>query len=148
MLTHVFEELCRVSGAPPVSPGEPVPSAPGAYLLLLRLERELRPPIRRPGGLCLAPGLLVYAGNAYGPGGIAARVKRHFRADKPVHWHIDHLTAAGAVMAAFPCTAGRECDLLEALRARDGFEVTAKGFGSSDCRSCESHLIRVVGSPS
>ena len=145
MLTRVFEQLCQVSGAPPVSPGQPLPSAPGAYLLLLRLKRELRPPIRRFGGLCFPPGLYVYAGNALGPGGIGARVKRHFRTDKRVHWHIDYLTTAGAVMAAFPCTAGRECELIEALLNRAGFAVAAKGFGSSDCRSCESHLLRVVG---
>ena len=37
------------------------------------------------------PGWYVYIGSAFGPGGITARVTRHARAAKRLHWHIDYL---------------------------------------------------------
>ena len=146
MWKQLTEVLKAVSGSAPVMRSllADVPAAPGAYLLLLHLERPLRPPIRRLAGLCLEPGSYVYGGNAYGPGGIAARVKRHARTDKRVHWHIDHLTGAARDLAAFPCPGGQECALLEDLIMRGGFAVAAKGFGSTDCNACESHLLQPV----
>ncbi len=143
---QLSEVLRSVSGSSPVAPSAPeaLPATPGAYLLLIRLDRVLCPPVRRLAGLRLEPGSYVYAGSAYGPGGIAARVKRHFRPDKPAHWHIDHLTGAASSLVGFSCPDGLECALLDDLLARGGFAVTAKGFGNSDCKSCESHLLQVV----
>ena len=116
-----------------------VPAESGAYLLLLGLGDEVE--IARAGiREILPPGWYLYAGSAYGPGGIAARVARHFRRDKPRHWHIDALTGAAALQAlAFP--GGRECDLVARLGARPDFLIPVPGFGSSDCRTCESHLL-------
>ena len=146
MSEQLSEALKAVSGSSAVARSVPeaLPAAPGAYLLLLRLDRTVRPPIRSLDGQCFAPGSYIYAGNAYGPGGIAARVKRHFRPDKRAHWHIDHLTGAARALAAFPSPGGLECALLEALLIRGGFTVTAAGFGSTDCRSCKSHLLQFV----
>ena len=50
------------------------------------------------GKLTLAAGQYAYVGSAHGPGGLRARVGRHLRAEKPLHWHIDYLTAALPVM--------------------------------------------------
>jgi Uri superfamily endonuclease len=116
-----------------------LPAESGAYLLLLGLGDEVE--IARAGiREILPPGWYLYAGSAYGPGGIAARVARHFRRDKPRHWHIDALTGAAALHAlSFP--GGRECDLVARLRAQPDFRAPVPGFGSSDCRTCESHLL-------
>ena len=115
---------------------------PGAYLLVLALDRPLDPAIAgRPG--TLAPGLYAYCGSAYGPGGLGARLARHLRPDKKPHWHIDRLTAAGRVLAAYAQPEGSECDLLAALQALPGTGIPLPGFGSSDCRRCPAHLLRV-----
>ncbi|MCY4547764.1 MAG: hypothetical protein OXC28_05300 [Defluviicoccus sp.] len=50
----------------------PLPDAPGAYALILRLARETRLDIRTLGRPVLPAGLYLYAGSARGPGGIRA----------------------------------------------------------------------------
>ena len=114
----------------------------GAYLLLLALDRPLDLAIRgRPASL--APGLYAYCGSAYGPGGLAARLSRHLRPGKKPHWHIDRLTAAGRVVAAYAQPGGSECALLAALQAAPETSIPLPGFGSSDCRSCPAHLVEL-----
>ena len=115
---------------------------PGAYLLVLALDRRLDLAIGgRPASL--APGLYAYCGSAYGPGGLAARLARHLRLGKKPHWHVDRLTAAGRVVAVYAQPGGSECALLAALRALPGTGIPLPGFGSSDCRRCPAHLVRV-----
>ncbi len=97
----------------------------------------------RPGGCDLAGGFYVYAGNARGPGGIAARLARHLRPGKTLHWHIDHLSAAHPVVAAARLPAGDECAVIAALGRRPGVTAPAPGFGSSDCAQCPAHLLRL-----
>ena len=122
---------------------EPVSGDPGAYLLSIELAAPLALGIPRFGAATLAPGRYVYCGSAYGPGGLRARVGRHLRRDKTLHWHIDRLTAAGRVAGVRVIPGGRECDLLRDLLARPGVSVPVPGFGSSDCRACPAHLVMV-----
>lgn len=117
-----------------------LPPDRGAYLLMLGLPRRTLVSRGRQGTDVLAKGWYIYAGNAYGPGGIKARVSRHFRRHKPRHWHIDHLTDKAALYAmTFP--EQTECALVARLTGHPGFAAAAAGFGSSDCRTCESHLL-------
>ena len=124
---------------------ESLPSAPGAYLLLARLAMPLSLRIRTLPPVVLAAGRYVYAGNARGPGGIRARVGRHLRRGKRFHWHIDHLTEAAAGLQAIAVPGGDECALLGALLAAGDCEVAVAGFGSTDCRACRGHLLRLHG---
>jgi len=119
-----------------------LPRDAGAYVLLIHLDNQL--PLDLPAflGKSLAPGLYGYAGSAFGPGGIRARVSRHLRRGKPMRWHVDHLTLAGRVRQAGIRIGGRECDLVGELLARGGRAVLP-GFGSSDCRRCPAHLLRM-----
>ena len=116
-----------------------LPAAPGAYVLHIRLEQDTvlhltgRPPIH------LSAGRYLYCGSARGPGGIKARVGRHMRTDKTIHWHIDHLTAAGRVVGAWVYGGASECALASCLTP---FPTPAPGFGSSDCPVCASHLFQ------
>ncbi len=116
----------------------------GAYLLALRLpaEQELDGPAR--GAKVLAPGWYLYAGSAWGGGGIPARLERHFRREKKPHWHIDRLTLQAADMSALAVPGGGECDLVAKLLSSRRFKIAVAGFGSSDCRRCESHLLEAV----
>lgn len=100
-------------------------------------------PITRLGNPALEPGIYVYAGSAFGPGGIRARVGRHLRADKKPHWHIDHLSSRADCIDVKTYPGGRECDLVAVLCA-DGATVPVAGFGSSDCRDCAAHLVRLA----
>ena len=56
-------------------------------------------------------------------------------------WHIDWLTAHAVKMAALAVADGRECELVGKLLNSLRFKVAAAGFGSTDCRLCESHLL-------
>ncbi len=121
-------------------PVKDIVAAPGAYALVLRLARPL--PVERPGmsGM-LAPGRYVYAGSARGGGGIRARLGRHFRKDKPIHWHVDQITAVADTMLALAIPDGSECAIVERLMQSNKFHVPMRGFGSSDCRACPAHLL-------
>jgi histidyl-tRNA synthetase len=85
--------------------------------------------------------LYLYAGSAYGPGGIPARVKRHLKPDKKVHWHIDRLTNAGTVVSVVAVPGGKECAIVAAALRLPGVSIPSPGFGSSDCHVCPAHLV-------
>ena len=112
------------------------PREKGAYALLVLLDTPL--PVRAgQNAAILPPGRYIYCGSAKGPGGLAARLARHMRREKPTHWHVDQLTRAGKTPGAWAFPGGDECALNMELSA---FPMPLKGFGSSDCPRCESHL--------
>lgn len=142
------ERVCRaVAEALGVSSGFVTDAAcldpdPGSYVLTLKVSAPVVLRIPRFSGSRLEPGIYAYAGSARGPGGIAARVGRHFSAEKTVRWHIDHLTTvADAVWASVFRDAG-ECTLVARLVEKGAVETPLPGFGSSDCRTCEAHLLK------
>lgn len=109
----------------------------GRYAIELHLPQEMTVRVGQLGTLSLQAGAYVYVGSARR--GLIARLQRHARADKPLRWHIDYLTAhAPARRAAlWPLTVG-ECELARHLQAAGG--VVVPGFGSSDCH-CAGHLL-------
>ncbi len=118
-----------------------LPGSGGAYLLAFRLREPVRLDIPRLAASQAVPGWYVYAGSARGSGGIRARVARHFRTRKTIHWHIDRLTAKADGMSALAVPAGQECELVDALLRSRLFTAAIAGFGSTDCRRCRSHLL-------
>ena len=120
-----------------------LPAGPGAYALTFRVDAPLVLPIATLGDPVLDPGLYVYAGSAFGPGGIRARVGRLLRAEKKPHWHIDHLSSRAVCIDVKTYPGGRKCSLVANLLA-SGATVPLPGFGSSDCRDCEAHLVRLA----
>jgi Uri superfamily endonuclease len=116
-------------------------AARGAYALVLHVPTSVRfTRVRMPAADM--SGWFVYAGSAYGGGGMGARLGRHFRRDKAVRWHIDELTNAADDIVAFAIPEGRECDIVDTLLSTGKFETAFPGFGSSDCRRCTAHLLR------
>jgi len=113
--------------------GEP-PAVPGAYALIIDLHHS---------AAGLPAGRYLYAGSAYGPGGIRARVARHRRPVKKAHWHVDRLTAAGRVVDWVAVPGGDECGILAAAMTLRGVTIPMPGFGSTDCRTCPAHLVRL-----
>jgi len=116
------------------------PASPGAYLLVIDLDRPLTFPIAGGRIAALPPGRYAYCGSARGLGGLAARVARHLRHDKLAHWHVDHLTRAGRIVAVGILSDGRECALFDAVSQLSGAEIPVPGLGSSDCARCAAHL--------
>jgi len=120
------------------------PSRAGSYLLLIHLPRTVN--FNRSGlEHAFQPGWFIYAGSARGPGGLRARLQRHFRAEKKLHWHIDSLTTVADEIIAFAIEGARECDLASALLRTETFRPALAGFGSSDCTDCATHLLVPIG---
>ncbi len=121
--------------------GAHLPEAPGAYLLLLHLPDGLVMAGGRLAGTRLPAGWTLYAGSAKGPGGLRARVSRHLRRDKPRRWHADWITPEARSAFAMCFTDRGECDIVAALSATGSFVFPVPGLGSSDCRTCVSHVL-------
>lgn len=126
----------------PIEEGD-LPTEKGAYALLIRLPRRLRTSVGSLGRVDFPAGDYFYLGSAYGPGGLRARLRRHLRVSKKVHWHVDHLTKAGDIVDIIAVPAGRECDLVDRVLPCAGVSVPINGFGSSDCPRCPAHLLYV-----
>ncbi|UTW58326.1 GIY-YIG nuclease family protein [Kordiimonas sp. SCSIO 12603] len=120
------------------------PQEKGSYILLLTLQRSFELNHKTLGNHLLEKGRYIYAGSANGSGGIKARVTRHLSKDKKIHWHIDHLTTQAETVKCLCLPGGSECSLTSTLLTSEAFRVPIKGFGSSDCRECPSHLLEVV----
>ncbi len=123
-------------------------AAGGTYALLLSL---MAPITIRLGGLGLnrlPQGFYLYIGSALGPGGISARLTRHCRLEKKLHWHIDYLRPAALLEQAWVMRGDfrAECQWAAAARALSKAETPISRFGASDCR-CPAHLIRFPRRP-
>jgi Uri superfamily endonuclease len=116
-------------------------SQPGTHVLVLRSNAAARVRVGRWGILRVLPGAYLYVGSAFGPGGVAARVSRHCRIDKPKHWHIDYLRERAVLTSAWFSHASERLEhrWAAALDACDELQAIA-GFGCSDCQ-CASHLF-------
>jgi len=119
---------------------EKLTDAPGAYLLLINIERPVDLP-RRFAGQTLAEGYFGYAGSAYGPGGIRARCRRHLGKPSTLRWHVDWLTTLADNVQALALPGGTECRLIEALVKDAQTRIPIPGFGSTDCKQCPAHLV-------
>ncbi len=109
----------------------------GCYALLVRLAGAKA---IRAGNLparTFPAGFYAYVGSARS--GIPARVRRHLRADKKRHWHIDYLLPEVSVSEIFSGETGErlECAIAGEISSRCD---SIPGFGASDCR-CGSHLF-------
>ncbi|MCB2047891.1 MAG: GIY-YIG nuclease family protein [Novosphingobium sp.] len=113
---------------------------PGSYALLIRLNEPQLVRFGKKQGH-LAAGWYAYCGSAKGPGGVGARIARHLSATKKPHWHVDRLTLAASKIEALAAADACECEIAACLNASGSFEHILPGFGSSDCRSCSSHLL-------
>ncbi|MDQ7030906.1 MAG: GIY-YIG nuclease family protein [Ardenticatenia bacterium] len=119
------------------------PPKPGTYVVAFRLQAERALTVGRLGTFVFEPGLYVYVGSAFGPGGLRARVGRHWHGARTPRWHVDYLRRTVPVAWAAWTTGKRlECCWSQALAADMAFCVPVPGFGASDCRSgCHAHLL-------
>ncbi len=132
---------CTCSTSP-----EALPKRQGTYALFVRVVDPITVEIGR-FRMILSPGVYVYVGSAGGPGGLRARVARHFRRYKRVHWHIDRLTTAEGVIVERVCyVVGPYGPTIEACVSacmeRAGLSPIPR-FGASDDPLSSTHLFYV-----
>jgi sugar fermentation stimulation protein A len=116
----------------------------GNYLLLLKLPEGRKISVGKLGGIPFRPGYYVYVGSAMA--NLSARMERHRRLRKTLHWHIDFLRAEAEFQAVLPIrsSSSLECRLAQDLKNIS--EWSYPRFGSSDC-DCPSHLFGFETNP-
>jgi sugar fermentation stimulation protein A len=118
----------------------------GVYLLIINLQQQCRLTAGSLGEIRLEPGWYIYAGS--GRKNLSARIARHHRRRKKLHWHIDFLLDRVPCrdVTSLPIRSRRdlECRLARTVAALAA--GSTPGFGCSDC-SCPSHLFRFDHNP-
>lgn len=119
----------------------------GCYRLYIKVSRDLHLNIGSLGTFRFEKGIYVYSGSA--KRNLSKRIERHLSSEKKLHWHVDYLLSSRYVKIIntelFYTDENIECELnQELLKMYDSFFPIA-GFGSSDCRICKSHLIKING---
>jgi len=119
----------------------------GSYLLVIKLERDIKLIVGALGEITFNSGIYLYIGSAmgsYGSSMLINRVKRHLsdKNEKNIHWHIDYLLANDysniIKIYLVPSNEPLECIIAQELsKICNNF---IKDFGSSDCQ-CVSHLF-------
>ena len=109
----------------------------GIYTLIIELDRSRTITIGKRGRISFDSGHYAYVGSALN--GLEARIARHLKEDKLLHWHIDYfLQKARVEEVLWGITDKKEecaiaCHHMQAL-------LPVPRFGCSDCR-CTSHLF-------
>lgn len=121
----------------------------GTYVLIVHAANRRALHIGKRGTLDVVRGYYIYVGSAFGPGGVAARVGRHLRRHKTLHWHIDSLTRVARCVDIWYTHdhVSREHEWARLLGGMSGLSIPMDGFGASDCR-CTSHLFFSRSRPS
>lgn len=116
----------------------------GTYLLEIFASEPFQVDIENFSGRVFPAGYYYYSGSAQK--NLIARVERHQQETKNVHWHIDHLTSipTNKIKTVFLFENAKknfECEVIRELTENFRLRIAAKGFGNSDCRRCQSHLL-------
>jgi Uri superfamily endonuclease len=116
----------------------------GIYILEIFVPEILSLGIQKFKKLEIDSGYYYYVGSAQK--NLKHRIKRHLRKDKIIHWHIDHLTVHKQnqinTIFIFENEAKLfECGLVNEIENHYKLVHPLKGFGSSDCTNCKSHLL-------
>jgi len=134
-ISHRDAELSRFAS------GQELRPVAGTYILWLRLDRARRIRVGSLGAINFASGHYAYVGSALGPGGIRARLGRHFRRHRKTRWHIDYLSRVSQIRGAWVSYGSERLEHRWAgvLQGLPGGWMPVAHFGSSDCR-CKAHL--------
>jgi Uri superfamily endonuclease len=116
----------------------------GSYRLHIHISKEIEIKIGKLGTFSLETGNYIYTGSAMR--NLCQRIQRHLSKNKKIKWHIDYLLANENVniykVEIFPSKEREECQKNQEIMKYPGVIVPIKGFGASDCKICESHLIK------
>ncbi|MHB8899682.1 MAG: DNA/RNA nuclease SfsA [Thermoguttaceae bacterium] len=110
----------------------------GSYLLLMRLDEPCRIAVGGLGEVDFPAGHYVYIGSAMK--NLTARITRHQRRRKTMHWHVDYLRHHASAVVPLPIRSSRRLECQLAATFGQLLRPMAAGFGCSDC-SCDTHLL-------
>ena len=121
----------------------------GTYILVIFSSSKKSIPIGRLGRMKLKPGWYLYAGSAFGSGGLAARLNRHLSKQKKIYWHIDYLLQHIKLKEIWFTYRPEKLELewVNILSLLSGNNIPMKNFGASDSKSL-SHLFYFENKPS
>lgn len=110
----------------------------GIYIAVFSLPESKTIQVGRLGGFRFRQGMYFYVGSAQQ--NLSARLERHSRKKKPMHWHIDYLSRHAEMLGAIIINGRKEkeCKIAEELGRT--YELAVPGFGASDCK-CAGHLF-------
>lgn len=114
-----------------------------SYQLVLKVHKKINIEVGKLGAFIFPAGYYIYTGSA--KKNMEARIQRHLKKDKSLHWHIDYLTSHKEIEIVDV----RRSDMEECLlnEQTHGY-IVVPGLGASDCRSkCGSHL-KMISAPS
>ena len=109
----------------------------GIYTLVITLTTSTTISVGKLGNISFPEGYYAYVGSALN--GLEARIARHLKEDKLLHWHIDYFLQKAKVEEVLwgITDKNEECAIagyhMQAL-------LSVPRFGCSDCR-CTSHLF-------
>jgi sugar fermentation stimulation protein A len=118
----------------------------GVYVLIISLFRNQSLYLRSLGQLSFQKGTWIYIGSAMGNGSTSLehRIRRHFRSEKTIHWHIDHLLKKDSKIRCSIWSESfepAECTIAQNIEKMKKIFPGPKGFGASDCKNkCYTHL--------
>lgn len=135
-MTDEMGSRSRNTGNPPHFNRLAMAETAVTYQLTIRLTEDIRIAIGALGTHRLPAGDYVYTGSARR--NLEARIARHCRRNKKLHWHIDYLLAAAeARIVDIRRLVQAEC----AVNHNQAGRILVPGLGASDCRAgCGSHL--------
>ena len=122
----------------------------GAYVLVIDLNRGLSFHLKSLGNLSFEKGTWLYIGSAMGIGStnLENRIRRHFRSEKTIYWHIDHLlNSDSSIRLAVwsESSSPKECEIARSIEKMENVSPGPRGFGSSDCKQkCRTHLYHPI----
>lgn len=118
----------------------------GNYLLQLQVTKKCTISSLRGQSYTVPAGYYLYIGSAFGSGGLRARLARHLRSEKKMHWHIDYLLTHATVVSVWEIALvdSREHKIAQFFSGQKKFSCAIPRFGASDC-TCETHLFRMPG---
>ena len=102
----------------------------GAYVLVLRLDQTRIVEIGRLGWFTFEAGYYLYAGSAMRS--LSARIDRHLRRQKTLHWHIDYLLDVADTVRALPIRSPQRIEQSLARSLAGILTAGPNGFGASD----------------
>ncbi len=116
----------------------------GCYLVLFSLPESLHIPTGSLGNLFFPQGYYLYVGSA--TSGLTARMHRHLRKRKNLHWHVDYFSQHAKALRGIPLRSSTPCEttLAEEVASLASWEIP--GFGASDS-PLSSHLFGFSSNP-
>ena len=120
----------------------------GTYILVFTLAEGVHVRVGRLGTFEFPRGWYAYVGSALGPGGLRARLSRHARPGKRLHWHIDYMLQQANLREIWLAESPHrwECTWAHCWLDWPGAQVPVPGFGASDC-GCLAHLFATPERP-